>query len=212
LVSGLYAVVFKRYFTWAIQYDIIIPDEDVCLSNPPEDPAKFMPISTEVITQSTLAGIPLLPLIRDALYGLLGLIMVVAFHGGLINYVMIRFERLTDQNLKKKQYDRVFYHFYSSFLIIALIHLTEIIIWTLYITALNLIDDGLQTLLFVGSCYTTVGFVSDILPNGWKSLAFFISFSGLFSIAWTTSTMIGMTNTFKTAWNIKHHQKDPSAS
>ena len=171
-----------------------------------------MPITPDVVAQTSLAGIPLLPLVRDALYGLLGLIMVVAFHGGLINYVMIRFERLTDQNLKKKQYDRVFYHFYASFLIIALIHLTEIIIWNVYITNLRLIDDGLQTLLFVGSCYTTVGFVSDILPNGWKSLAFFISFSGLFSIAWTTSTMIGMTNTFKAAWNIKHRQKDPTAS
>jgi len=171
-----------------------------------------MSISTEVITQSTLVGIPLLPLIRDSLYGLMGLIMVIAFHGGMINYVMIRFERLTNQNLKKKQYDRVFYHFYTSFLIIALIHLIEIIIWTLYITGLKLIDDGLQTLLFVGSCYTTVGFVSDILPAGWKSLAFFISFSGLFAIAWTTSTMISMTGTFKAAWNIKHHQNDPSAS
>ncbi|MBU3627963.1 hypothetical protein [Polynucleobacter sp. AP-Reno-20A-A9] len=171
-----------------------------------------MPISTEVINQASLAGIPILPLIRDSLYGVLGLIVVIAFHGGFINFVMIRFERLTNQNLKKKQYDRVFFHFYASFLIIALIHLLEIIIWTIYIIRLNLIDDGLQTLLFVGSCYTTVGFVSDILPAGWKSLAFFISFSGLFSIAWTTSTMIGMTATFKAAWNIKHHQNDPTVS
>jgi hypothetical protein len=24
--------------------------------------------------------------------------------------------------------------------------------------------------------------------------------------------MIGMTNSYKAAWNLKHHQKDPSAS
>jgi hypothetical protein len=78
--------------------------------------------------------------------------------------------------------------------------------------ALGLIDNAIQTLLFVGSCYTTVGFIGDILPEGWKSLACFISFSGLFSIAWTTSGMIGMTNSYKAAWNLKHHQKDPTAS
>ena len=171
-----------------------------------------MPITPDTITQSTLVGIPLLPLIRDILYGVLGLIVVLFFHGGAINFIILRFERLTNENLKTKQYNRVFFHFYASFFFIALIHILEIIIWTIYIWGLNLIQDGIQALLFVGSCYTTVGFIQDILPDGWKSLAFFISFSGLFAIAWTTSGMIGMTNSYKAAWNLKHHQKDPSAS
>jgi len=171
-----------------------------------------MSITTEALTQSTLVGIPLLALIRDIGYGILGLIMVLFFHGGWINYIILRFERLTNKNLKSMQYNRVFYHFYASFLLIALVHMSEIIIWTIYITTLNLIDNGIAALMFVGSCYTTVGFVQDILPRGWKSLAFFISFSGLFCIAWTTSGMIGMTNSYRAAWNLKHHQKDPSAS
>jgi hypothetical protein len=171
-----------------------------------------MPISADTLTQSTIVGIPLLPLIRDALCGILGLIIVLFFHGSGINFVIMRFEKFTNQNLKNRQYDWVFFHFYLSFLFIALIHLTEIIIWAIYITQLKLIDDGIQALMFAGSCYTTVGFVADVLPTGWKSLAFFISFSGLFSIAWTTSGMIGMTNSYKAAWNLKHHQKDPTTS
>ena len=171
-----------------------------------------MSISTEIITQATLGGIPLLPLLRDTFYGIFGLLLILLFHGSAINYIMLRFERLTIGNLKLKQYNRVFFHFYASFFFIALIHIVEIVIWTFYILTLNLMDSPIQTLLFVGSCYTTVGFVEDILPTGWKSLAFFISFSGLFSVAWTTSTMIGMTNSYKAAWNLKHHQKDPSAS
>ena len=171
-----------------------------------------MPISPDTLAQTTLDGLPLLPLIRDVLYGILGLILVLLYHGSAINFIILRFERLTNENLKSKQYNRVFFHFYASFFFIAIIHIIEIIIWTLYILALGLIDNAIQTLLFVGSCYTTVGFIGDILPDGWKSLAFFISFSGLFSIAWTTSGMIGMTNSYKAAWNLKHHQKDPSAS
>jgi hypothetical protein len=172
-----------------------------------------MPFPTDVLSQTTsLAGIPILPLIRDTMYGIFGLIMVLFFHGSGINFVMMRFEKFTNQNLKNKQYNRVFFHFYLSFLFIALIHLFEIVIWSVYITRINLIDNGIEALMFAGSCYTTVGFVADILPAGWKSLAFFISFSGLFSIAWTTSGMIGMTNSYKAAWNLKHHQKDPTAS
>ena len=171
-----------------------------------------MSISTEIITQTSIGGIPLLPLIRDTFYGVFGLLLILLFHGSAINYIMLRFERLTNGNLKFKQYNRVFFHFYASFFFIALIHISEIVIWSLYVMALGLMNDGIQTLLFVGSCYTTVGFVEDILPAGWKSLAFFISFSGLFSVAWTTSTMIGMTNSYKAAWNLKHHQKDPGAS
>lgn len=171
-----------------------------------------MSITIDLITQSNLAGIPLLPLFRDSLYGIFGLIMILFFHGGSINFINMRFERLTDQNLSKKQYNRVFFHFYFTFFFIALIHMAEIIIWTIYILELDLIHSGIKTLIFVGSCYTTIGFIEDILPTGWKSLAFFISFSGLFSMAWTISIMIGMTNSYKTAWNLKHHQKDPSAS
>ena len=171
-----------------------------------------MPITPDTIAQSTSAGIPLLPLIRDTIFGLAGLIIVLFFHGGSINFIIMRFERYTNQNLKHKQYNRVYLHFYLSFLFIALTHLLEIVIWSIYITQIKLIDNGIEALMFAGSCYTTVGFVSDILPNGWKSFAFFISFSGLFSIAWTTSVMIGMTNSYKAAWNLKHHLKDLSES
>lgn len=171
-----------------------------------------MSITIDLITQSSIAGIPIVPLLRDTLYGIFGLILILLFHGSTINFIMLRFERLTNGNLKVRQYNRVFFHFYFTFFFIALIHLIEIIIWTIYILELNLIQDAIKALLFVGSCYTTIGFVEDILPTGWKSLAFFISFSGLFAMAWTTSVMISMTNTYKAAWNLKHHQKDPNAS
>lgn len=69
---------------------------------------------------------------------------------------------------------------------------------------LNLVTNPVDSLMFAGSCYTTVGFEVNILPLGWKSLAFFISFTGLFSLAWTTSIMIGMTDTYKNAWNQKY--------
>jgi hypothetical protein len=147
-------------------------------------------------------------LLRNSIWGIVVLICILIFHGGSINHVYMRFDKLTRKNLSLKQYHRVFFHFYSSFAFIALIHLLEILIWVLFIMSFNLINDPIKAILFAGSSYTTVGFEANDLPIGWKSLAFFISFTGLFSIAWTTSIMIGMTTTYRQAWNHKHGQAD----
>ena len=159
-------------------------------------------------TLTTLANFPIELFLRDAAWGVLGLLLVLFFHGSAINHVYMRFERLTSQNLAVSQYNRVFFHFYASFVFIALIHVLEILFWSILIISLNLISDPVRAILFAGSCYTTVGFESDFLPDGWKTLAFFISFTGLFSLAWTTSIMIGMTTAYKNAWNLKYGQVD----
>jgi hypothetical protein len=146
------------------------------------------------------------PLLIDIALGLLGLTTILIFHGSAINHVIMKFELKTKKNIGLRQYNWVFTRFYLAFIFIALIHISEILIWSLYIVQLNLINDPVQAILFAGSCYTTVGFISDILPAGWRSLAFFISFTGLFSLAWTTSVMIGMTNTYKDAWRQKYEK------
>ena len=151
-----------------------------------------------------LQNFSLIPLLIDIGWGLLGLTAVLIFHGSGINHVIMKFEMRTKKNLELRQYNRVFVHFYLAFMYIALIHITEILIWSVYIIQLNLIDEPVKAILFAGSCYTTVGFIEDILPEGWRSLAFFISFTGLFSIAWTTSVMIGMTSAYKDAWRQKY--------
>jgi hypothetical protein len=162
------------------------------------------------VIHSTIAGIPLIPLVTDVFFGILGLVVILMLHGSGINHIIMRFERKTSVNLKQGRYNRVFIHFYASFFFIALVHMLEIMLWCFFLLGLGLMDDAVQALLFAGSCYTTVGFVSDTLPNGWKSLAFFIAFTGLFSMAWTTSVMIGMTNSYKAAWNLKYDHKKVS--
>ena len=148
------------------------------------------------------------PLLIDIGWGLLGLTIILFFHGSAINHVSMKFERRTIKNLGLKQYNRVFSHFYLAFIFIAIIHISEILIWSAYMIQLGLISDPVKAILFAGSCYTTVGFIEDILPEGWRSLAFFISFSGLFSVAWTTSIMIGMTTAYKNAWDQKYRHTD----
>ena len=150
------------------------------------------------------SGFPFLLLARDAAWGVGFLICILIFHGSAINHVYMRFERLTRKNLADHQYNRVFFHFYATFMFLAMFHVIEILFWSFFIIGLGIMKDPINAILFAGSCYTTVGFESDTLLVGWKSFAFFISFSGLFSLAWTTSIMIGMTTAYKNAWDQKY--------
>ncbi|MEA9566922.1 MULTISPECIES: hypothetical protein [unclassified Polynucleobacter] len=156
------------------------------------------------VLPATTTAVSLTFVFMDLFVGVTGLILILIFHGSGLNHMVMRFERITKANLDRNQYDRIFFHFYVAFIIIALIHICEIFIWAAMLFWLDLIPSGVNAILFAGSCYTTVGFISDILPYGWKTMAFFIAFSGLFSIAWTTSTMIGMTGIYRQAWNLKY--------
>ena len=138
-------------------------------------------------------------LFLDVVVGLAGLTAILIFHGLSINSILFRFDLYADKALLLKRHRSVFFWFYFSLILSALIHVAEIFFWALGLVALGLVPDLIKGLLFSGSCYTTVGFVDDLLPIGWKSLAFFISLSGLFSLAWTTSVMIHMTAALKAA-------------
>jgi hypothetical protein len=148
-------------------------------------------------------------LFLDVVVGLVGLTAILIFHGLSINMILFRFDLYADKALLLKRYRSVFFWFYLSLILIALIHVAEIFLWAVGLLALDLVPDLIKSLLFSGSCYTTVGFVDDLLPTGWKSLAFFISLSGLFSLAWTTSVMIHMTTLHKTAWQAQHRHTRP---
>jgi len=158
--------------------------------------------------QLSVLGIPVVSFAKEVLFGTLALIAILIFHGTGINHVIMKFDRRTKFNLSKGKYNSVFVDFYFAFIVFALIHICGIVLWSFYLFGLGLLDDGVQALIFSGSCYTTVGFAADTLPTGWRSLAFFIAFTGLFSIAWTTSVMIGMTDAYKTAWNLRYARDD----
>lgn len=143
-------------------------------------------------------------LVREILVGTGLLLVVLIFHGSAINHVIMRFERQTTNNLAHKDYNWIFIHFYGTFIFIVLIHISEVLIWAFFLMKLDLVSNALLAIIFSGSCYTTVGFATDNLPHGWKTIAFFIAFTGLFSLAWTTSAMIGMTSIYKEAWRAKY--------
>jgi hypothetical protein len=65
----------------------------------------------------------------------------------------------------------------------------------------------MEAIMFAGSCYTTMGIVTEVMPTGWKFIAIVIALSGLFAVALATSSMINMSSLFRRAWLLKHASK-----
>ena len=142
--------------------------------------------------------------VRDVLAGILMLAIVLAFHGYCLTRIAFRYEVNSRLSLARQRPQHVVVHFYLAVMILALVHIAAILVWALALTLSGLVTEFSQSILFSGSCYTTLGFMDNILPVGWKMLALIITLSGLFSMAWSTSMMISMTDHFREAWLKKH--------
>lgn len=104
------------------------------------------------------------------------------------------------------QYWKAVFEFVFKISLLALVQIGAIAIWGLALIWGGLAKEPEMAFLFAGSCYTTIGIFSDILPPDWKGLALIIAFSGLFSFAWSTSIMMSMTTVFQEAWKNKNQK------
>ncbi|MFM2030028.1 MAG: hypothetical protein RL517_1220 [Pseudomonadota bacterium] len=141
------------------------------------------------------------------LLGIAMLLVVMLVHGVALLQIAKRYEVKSFLYLAEHQYSAVAFAFYVSILCLFLTHIFEIILWGIALWGFNLLPNLGQSILFSGSTYTAMGFMDDLLPNGWKMLAIIIAFSGMFAFAWTASVMISMTKSFRQAYTRLHMQK-----
>lgn len=130
-------------------------------------------------------------IIRDAAFGMTFLAVILLSNTFFFIQIYFWFTRSCAKLQKVVPYQLIA-RFMAAVLLMSLVQLASILIWTTAIYSKGLIDDIRLAMLFSGSCYTTLGVFSDTLPDGWKSLAFYIAFSGLFSFAMATSAMMSM--------------------
>ena len=141
------------------------------------------------------------------LFGIAMLLVVMLVHGVALLQIAKRYEVKAFLYLAEHKYSSVALVFYISVLCLFLTHIFEIILWGISLRAFNLLPNLGESILFSGSTYTAMGFMEDILPDGWKMLAVIIAFSGMFSFAWTASVMISMTKNFRQAYTKLHMRK-----
>jgi hypothetical protein len=141
------------------------------------------------------------------LFGIAMLLVVMLIHGIALVQIAKRYEVKSFLYLAEHRYSAVAFAFYLSVLCLFLMHIFEIILWGVSLWVFKLLPNLGESILFSGSTYTAMGFMDDLLPNGWKMLAVIIAFSGMFAFAWTASVMISMTKNFRQAYTRRHMEK-----
>lgn len=152
-------------------------------------------------------AIELLPLLQNLAVGIIGLLAVMWITIFFLRRTMVYYEITARMYLAQNRYNRVMVTYLVAINSLMLIQVVSILVWTGLIFVLGLIEHPFTALMFVGSCYTTIGIVSDIMPNTWKLLAIFIALSGLFGIALSTASMLNMGPLFRKAWYRKHDRQ-----
>ena len=137
---------------------------------------------------------------RDAVFGMCIMAIVLIFNGLCFTQVLFFYRRKTS-HLVETSVVRITLYFVAAVLALVASQMVSIMIWGTALFKYDLIQTPSLASLFSGSCYTTIGVFSDLLPAGWKSIAFYIAFSGLFSFAWATSIMMSMVESLTKAWD-----------
>jgi len=75
-------------------------------------------------------------------------------------------------------------------LLMLLLHLAEIWVWSAALVYSGLVDNWRAAGFFAANTYTTVGYGTFLLPDGWHMLAPIIAMSGLFTFGWTGSVLV----------------------
>ena len=156
----------------------------------------------ETLTSAhTLELLPFFKNLPLAIFGLFASLWVNVFF---LRRIAINFEIRGRTALNKDNTNGVFHQYFLAITYLMIVQIIVIILWGVALNNLALIKDPLDAIMFAGSCYTTMGIVTEVMPTGWKFIAIIIALSGLFAVALATSTMISMSTLFRRAWLLKH--------
>ena len=85
---------------------------------------------------------------------------------------------------------------WSVFLMLAL-HIAEFAIWAYTLLYMGLIAHAYDALYFCANAYTTLGYGNVDLGVAWRNLSPIVGISGLFTMAWTTSALVGVVSSHR---------------
>jgi len=83
---------------------------------------------------------------------------------------------------------------WAVFLMMVL-HLVEVVIWSVALVYMGLVPRIPNAMYFCANAYTTLGMGSLDLGEHWRILSPIIAISGLFTFAWTTSSLVDIVST-----------------
>jgi hypothetical protein len=121
------------------------------------------------------------------------LVGVVLFHGFGLHRVLLQHKR-GERRLRAGRphlFAATFLFGWAVFLMLTL-HIAEIMIWAFTLLYLGLIPRPENAIYFCANAYTTLGYGNVDLGAHWRNLSPIMGISGLFTFAWTTSSLVNV--------------------
>jgi hypothetical protein len=121
------------------------------------------------------------------------LVLMVLFHGISLHKILVHFKRreLRLQAGRPHLWGAAFLFGWAIFMMLTL-HIVEIMAWSWALLHLGLIVHPVDALYFCANAYTTMGYGTVDLNQLWRNITPVIAISGLFTFAWTTSSLVTM--------------------
>jgi hypothetical protein len=125
------------------------------------------------------------------------LVCMVLFHGISMHQILVHFKRreLRLQAGRPHLWGAAFLFGWAIFMMLSL-HIVEIIAWAWSLMRLGLIVHPADAIYFVANAYTTMGYGTVDLNQLWRNITPIIAISGLFTFAWTTSSLVNMVGNY----------------
>jgi hypothetical protein len=162
--------------------------------------------------------------------GSLLLVMLVLFHGIGLHGILVRFKRSeVHMQMGRPHLGRAGFLFGWSVFLMLSMHIMQITAWAFALMWLGLILRPTDAIYFCANAYTTLGYGAVDLDPHWRNISPIIAISGLFSFAWTTSSLVSILTSYlklveqleqerlqelnmraaarKAAWDVLHNEK-----
>lgn len=129
--------------------------------------------------------------------GSLLLVILVLFHGIGLHGILVRFKRFQVRlQMGRPHLGRAGLLFgWSVFLMLSL-HIVQITAWAFALMWLGLVLRPTDAIYFCANAYTTLGYGTVDLDQHWRNISPIIAISGLFSFAWTTSSLVSILSSY----------------
>jgi hypothetical protein len=129
--------------------------------------------------------------VPQSLFGILMIGLVLTINGFSYGFIINFFRSHVGQRPNPSRIRATFF-FVICAQLLALTQLGSIVIWACALLLVGVCQDWFTAIRLSASCYTTLGDFTAVTPGGWHLTPAFIAFSGLFSFAWASSSIISM--------------------
>jgi Ion channel len=121
------------------------------------------------------------------------MVLLVLFHGVSLHRIRVLHRRWVArmQSSRPHVWEAEFLFGWAIFLMLGL-HIFGIAAWAFALVHLGLVLKAIDALYFCANAYTTLGYGVVDLGANWRIISPIIAICGLFTFAWTTSSLVGM--------------------